>query len=363
MTSAMKLRTFVFILLFPAVLAALSLTCSKDNPQAPDTTHTAVVDTIPPCAITDLMVKQETSNSLVLLWSAPGDDGVSGRASRYDIRYSTSPINELNWDSAARASGIPAPQEAKKIESFAVKGLASAKSYHVAIKSYDEEENESPLSNCPVGTTKSESMPPSAIMDLEARALNESEILLTWTAPGDDGLVGTASRYDIRYEKYILGFDWQSADTVSGEAHPKSGGEPDSLIITGLNPDDSFLFAMKSYDDMANESDLSNVTLAMGHNVHVLAIPAAVPLGGSVDIHFRASLPQVLINILRIRYYNPVRYEVFKHYVGYYTEGEHVINWDLTGDNGNPTNYGIQYFVDLYWGDAKKDSITFRVVD
>ena len=30
--------------------------------------------------------------SATLLWTAPGDDGVAGRASRYDIRYSSSAI-------------------------------------------------------------------------------------------------------------------------------------------------------------------------------------------------------------------------------------------------------------------------------
>jgi hypothetical protein len=363
MTSSVKLRPCLLLVLIPLLPVALFPYCSKDNPQAPDTTGVVTVDTIPPCAITQLMVRQETYNSLLLQWYAPGDDGDTGQASRYDIRYSSSIINDQNWNAADLAADTPPPLPAGQIESFTLKGLESAKCYYVAIKSYDEADNESPLSDCISGTTKSESMSPARVFDLEATALSETEILLTWTAPGDDGMVGTASGYDIRYTKLLIPFNWSTADTVEGENPPKPGGEQDSFIVTGLDANNSYNFALKSYDEIPNESELSNITLAMGHNVYLATVPAMVSLGGTVDIYFKASLPEVTIKILRIRYYNPVRLVVFKRYTGYYTEGSHVITWDLTSDDGDPTTYGIQYFVDLYWGDAKKDSVTFRVVD
>jgi len=33
-----------------------------------------------------------TTDYVILRWTAPGDDGLSGRASRYDLRYSLNPI-------------------------------------------------------------------------------------------------------------------------------------------------------------------------------------------------------------------------------------------------------------------------------
>jgi hypothetical protein len=356
----MQFRLFAFLLLLPAVITVPLINCSKDNPQAPETT-VITVDTIPPGAINDLLIKQETSSYIVLLWSAPGDDGTTGQAARYDIRYSSSLIDEQNWDTAIRATGAPKPQAANHIETFTLEGLASLRSYYVAIKTYDEEDNESPLSNCPMGTTKGESLPPAPVMDLAATTLNETEILLTWTAPGDDGMQGTASRYDIRYRKQYLEFDWSLADTVTGEPSPKPGGEPESLVVTGMAPNDSYLFAIKSYDDIPNESELSNLAVGMEHDAYILVEPRTVGVGGEVDIYFRASTPRVLINILRIQYYNPPTFIVWKHYEGYYTEGMHIIHWDLTSDEGDPTTYNIQYTIDLYWGDAKKDSIGFRI--
>ena len=41
------------------------------------------------------------ADSLQLSWTAPGDDGNVGTATRYEMRMSPSPISEANWSSAA----------------------------------------------------------------------------------------------------------------------------------------------------------------------------------------------------------------------------------------------------------------------
>ena len=41
--------------------------------------------------------------------------------------------------------------------------------------------------------------PPRPVSDLTARALTKSSVVLTWTASGDDDMLGTALAYDIRY--------------------------------------------------------------------------------------------------------------------------------------------------------------------
>jgi hypothetical protein len=57
-------------------------------------------DTIPPAAVTDLRQRTPTHESIVLVWTAPGDDGDSGMADRYEIRHSDHSITAENWDSA-----------------------------------------------------------------------------------------------------------------------------------------------------------------------------------------------------------------------------------------------------------------------
>ena len=40
---------------------------------------------------------QGTTGSVTLIWTAPGDDSLTGTATRYDIRYSLFPITDENF--------------------------------------------------------------------------------------------------------------------------------------------------------------------------------------------------------------------------------------------------------------------------
>jgi len=108
-------------------------------------------DTTPPSAITDSTASSPTSNSIMLTWTAPGDDGDVGTASQYDIRYATSPITEGSWDDATECQGEPAPQVAGSTETFTVTSLLPETTYYFALKTADEAPNWSPMSNIAMG--------------------------------------------------------------------------------------------------------------------------------------------------------------------------------------------------------------------
>ncbi|HUW82310.1 MAG TPA: Calx-beta domain-containing protein, partial [Phycisphaerae bacterium] len=110
-------------------------------------------DTTPPADITDLAASNPQAYSVDLTWTAPGDDGTTGTASSYDVRYSTATISEANWGSATQASGEPSPSSAGSPESMTVSGLSSETTYFFAIKTRDEVPNESGLSNVVSETT------------------------------------------------------------------------------------------------------------------------------------------------------------------------------------------------------------------
>jgi hypothetical protein len=57
-----------------------------------------------------LAVSETTPWSATLAWTATGDDGGTGRATSYDVRYASTPITEATWAAAARAVGEPAPR-------------------------------------------------------------------------------------------------------------------------------------------------------------------------------------------------------------------------------------------------------------
>lgn len=88
-----------------------------------------------------------SANSTTLNWTAPGDDDFTGTAVAYDIRYSTQPLNELNWSSATEVIDPPNPSQAGTAESFLVQGLAPNTIYYFGIKTVDDEGNWSSISN------------------------------------------------------------------------------------------------------------------------------------------------------------------------------------------------------------------------
>jgi parallel beta-helix repeat protein len=105
-------------------------------------------DTTQPSAITDLSTVNPTQTSITLTWTAPGDDGNTGTASLYDVRYSTTEIFEANWNAATQCTDEPTPQVAGGTETFTVTGLAPNTTYYFALKTADEVPNWADISNC-----------------------------------------------------------------------------------------------------------------------------------------------------------------------------------------------------------------------
>jgi subtilisin family serine protease len=110
-------------------------------------------DSTPPAAIADLGVTSTGGSWAMLAWTATGDDGTTGHASRYDLRYSTAPITEENFAAASVAPGPPNPQTAGAPETVQVSGLAFQTPYWFAIKAVDEFGNAGAISNVATGTT------------------------------------------------------------------------------------------------------------------------------------------------------------------------------------------------------------------
>ncbi|OQX64681.1 MAG: hypothetical protein B5M51_02965, partial [Anaerolinea sp. 4484_236] len=110
-------------------------------------------DITSPAAITDLAASSTwaASGTLRLSWTAPGDDGMTGTASSYQVRYSsTEIIDETAWDGATVVGlGIPTPQEAGSNESMFVGGLTPGDIYYFAVKAVDDASNPVGVSNSP----------------------------------------------------------------------------------------------------------------------------------------------------------------------------------------------------------------------
>jgi hypothetical protein len=110
-------------------------------------------DTVSPADVADLATSNVTRTAANLTWTAPGNDGNTGTAAIYDIRYSTSNITEANWDSATPCTGEPTPSSTNTTEIFMVTGLSDNTTYYFALKTADSAPNWSSLSNVTSATT------------------------------------------------------------------------------------------------------------------------------------------------------------------------------------------------------------------
>lgn len=125
-------------------------------------------DVTPPGPVANLSVSQPGSQSLLVSWTSPGDDGSTGTASFYDLRYSTTAITAGNFDSATPASPQPTPAAGGTSQSYVLLNLTSGVTYFVAIRARDEAGNWSVTSNVASGTTLADTAAPAAIQDLGA---------------------------------------------------------------------------------------------------------------------------------------------------------------------------------------------------
>ncbi len=121
---------------------------------------------------------------------------------------------------------------------------------------------------------------PSTITDLSASDRTSTSITLSWTAPGDDGSTGTATEYDIRYSTLpiVTPDDWAEAIQIVDEPYPLEAGNGQSYTVGSLSPETSYYFAIKTRDEVSNESLISNVL-----NAYTLIV-ADITKDGTVNI-------------------------------------------------------------------------------
>jgi len=127
-------------------------------------------DLTPPADVTSLSISQVLDRSALLNWTAPGDDGMSGTASAYDLRWSNQPIDASNFGSAAPVSPQPVPSgRAGRSESYVLLGLTPSTTYFFALRARDDAGNWSGLSNVVTATTRAnDTTPPESVKDLTA---------------------------------------------------------------------------------------------------------------------------------------------------------------------------------------------------
>ena len=166
---------------------------------------------VPVLAALMLLASNVHAASIVLQWTAPGDDGVVGTAARYDLRYSSTPIAEANFLSALPVLQLPLPRVAGTLEQLVVSGLPDGPLWF-ALRTGDEAGNWSPVSNvAQIG----------AVLDLDPGRIAEPRFSSPWPSPARERTTFRLALPEadvVRIE--ILDITGRAVRTLSGERLP-----------------------------------------------------------------------------------------------------------------------------------------------
>lgn len=100
---------------------------------------------------------------------------------------------------------------------------------------------------------------PASITDLTVVDFSASAVTLSWTAPGDDDMTGTAARYEVRASDEFIHFDsWPDAVVVPDPPAPQPAGATEHMTIAGLEEEARYFFAVAAFNRAGNWPGPSN---------------------------------------------------------------------------------------------------------
>jgi hypothetical protein len=171
-------------------------------------------------------------------------------------------------------------------------------------------------------------------------AASTHSVTLEWTAPGDDGLVGGATSYDIRYAReQITELNFKNATRLNSYLLPGPSGTPQRFTIFGLTQGVQYFFAIRSCDDNGNWSPISNVVAysvgtldALGGSKGEAHLSSPWPNPARSSTRFTLSLPEP--QWVRIEAFDLEGRKARTLALGEYSGGTFDLTWNLTGDDG-----------------------------
>lgn len=91
-------------------------------------------------------------------------------------------------------------------------------------------------------------------------SLSAETVKLSWTAVGDDGSIGRATGYDLRYNTSIITeANFSNSPRFDLSIQPQLPGMEESIFVDGLMSGVRYYFAVKAFDEQNNFSPISNV--------------------------------------------------------------------------------------------------------
>ncbi|MFC1701111.1 fibronectin type III domain-containing protein, partial [Patescibacteria group bacterium] len=205
-------------------------------------TTSPLPDNIAPAAISPFESPNQTQTSVVINWIAPGDDGDTGTAAEYDLRISEASILDTStpaqkqawWDQATPVPGLESPLIAGSFQEYEITGLEPATIYYIAIKTRDEMNNWSNISDIAEAITQGEllalldadpnsgTIPLTSSINVDVSGPITGSINYTFYCNRNDDGTDITEPYDHKLDNTDLeSYSYNCTYSTAGTYHPK----------------------------------------------------------------------------------------------------------------------------------------------
>ena len=195
-----------------------------------------------------------------------------------------------------------------------------------------------------------------SVAAVTAATADTRTVTLQWTAPGDDGYIGKATHYDLRFSRSpITAANFLFATRLNMAFMPGVAGSLEHLTVVGLTPGYAYYFAMQAVDDANNWSPVSNVAYlpsdvaGVDGMIGTLEFSQPLPNPARGGTRFAVTLPQP--QWLRVEAFDVSGRKVRTLAMGQYSAGHFDLRWDLRDDSGHGLEPGA-YLVRSQVGDT-----------
>jgi hypothetical protein len=125
-----------------------------------------------------------------------------------------------------------------------------------------------------------DSTPPADVSNIQALDVEPTDVSLSFIAPGDDGIIGKVTSYDVRYlaGTTITDANFDQGQEITAMITPVDAGGVQTVDVTGLLPSTNYSIGIRANDNCGNQS-----------HVAAMAVTTLASKAGEVDACFVAT--------------------------------------------------------------------------